>query len=125
MIYGIGTDLVENDRIRGVIQRWGNKFINRVFSEEEIKYCNRHADRYVHFGARFAIKESFLKAAGVGLGRGIKLIEIQVLNEESGKPCLFLTGGARQFYEKAEIQRSHITITHTKKYAAAVVILEK
>lgn len=125
MIYGIGIDLVENKRIGHMIERWGDKFLYRVFSEEEIRYCNRHAESQIHYGARFAVKESFLKAVGVGLGRGIKLNEIQILNEESGKPNLILTGGAGRFYVKAGIQKNHVSITHTKNYASAIVLLEK
>jgi len=125
MIYGIGIDLVENDRIGHVIERWGEKFLHRVFSEEEIRYCSRHADAQIHYGARFAVKESFLKAAGTGLGQGIKLNEIQVLNNEMGKPHLILTGGARRFYDEAGIQKNHVSITHTKNYASAIVLLEK
>ncbi len=125
MVYGIGIDLVENDRMGEIIKKWGDKFLSRVFSVREIEYCGRHAQAHIHYSARFAIKESFLKAMGVGLGRGIKLMEIEVINEESGKPNLVLTGGARQFYEKAGIVKNFITITHTKYYATAVVLLEK
>ena len=125
MIYGIGIDLVENERIEKVLERWGEKFLNRVFTEGEMNYCGRHAQSHIHYGARFAIKESFLKAMGVGLGMGIKLNEIEVLNEEGGKPNLILSGGAMQEYEKAGIKKNHISITHTKKYASAIVLLEK
>lgn len=125
MIYGTGIDLVENERIGKVIAKWGNKFLSRVFSDREIDYCSRHAQAHIHYGARFAVKESFLKAMGIGLGRGVKLREIEVLNEESGKPNLFLYGGARQEYEAAAIKKSHISITHTKSYASAIVLLEK
>lgn len=125
MIYGIGIDLVENDRIGKVIEKWGDKFLGRVFSDREIDYCGRHAQAHIHYGARFAVKESFLKAMGIGLGRGVKLKEIEVLNEEGGKPNLILYGGACQVYETAGIQKKHISITHTKSYASAIVLLEK
>lgn len=125
MIYGIGIDLVENDRIEEIIRKWGDKFLSRVFSKSEIAYCRRHAQASVHFGARFAVKESFLKAIGTGLGRGVKLLEIEVVNEESGKPELRLSGGARQYLAGVGIKNIHLSITHTKNYASAMVLLEK
>lgn len=125
MIYGIGTDLVENDRIERIIQKWGLKFLSRVFSEKEIAYCGRHAQAAMHYGARFAVKESFLKAIGIGLGKGVKFIEIEVANEESGEPKLNLSGGARKYLKKAGIEKIHLSITHTKHYASAIVLLEK
>ncbi len=125
MIYGIGIDLVENDRMDGIIRKWGNKFLSRVFSSGEIEYCSRHAQASMHYGARFAAKESFLKAIGQGLGAGVKLQEIEVVNEAGGKPLLFLSGGARGFIMKAGIEKIHLSITHTRNYASAVVLLEK
>ena len=79
MICGIGIDLVENDRLAAIIAKWGSKFLQRVFSEEEIKYCEKHVQAEINYGARFAAKESFLKALGMGLGMGIKLKEIEVV----------------------------------------------
>ena len=125
MIYGIGIDLVENSRIEKIIQKWGDKFLLRVFSAREIAYCSRHKQSFIHYGARFAVKESFLKAIGIGLGRGAKLSEIEVINEESGKPELILHGGALEYLTKAGIDKIHLSITHTKNYASAIVLLEK
>ncbi len=125
MIYGIGIDLVENDRINKIISKWGDKFLCRVFSEREIAYCGRHAQAHIHYSARFAVKESFLKAIGIGLGRGVKLKEIEVVNEESGKPNLVLYGGAQEHTIQAGIEKIHLSITHTKNYASAIVLLEK
>lgn len=125
MIYGIGIDLVENDRIEKIIQKWGDKFLSRVFSAREIDYCGRHTQASLHYGARFAVKESFLKAIGTGLGRGVKLLEIEVVNEENGKPEIELSGGAREYIVKAGIDKIHLSITHTKNYASAMVLLER
>lgn len=125
MIYGIGIDLVENDRIEKIIQKWGDKFLCRVFSDKEIAYCNRHIQASIHYGARFAVKESFLKAIGTGLGGGVKLREIEVINEENGQPKLMLHGGAKEYLVKAGIDNIHMSITHTKNYASAIVLLEK
>ena len=125
MIYGVGIDLVENDRIEKIIQKWGEKFLCRVFSDREIEYCGRHAQAHIHYGARFAVKEAFLKAISLGLGRGVRLQEIEVVNEPSGQPTLMLYGGAQDFYQSAGITSAYLSITHTKKYASALVLLEK
>ena len=125
MIYGVGIDLVENDRIEKIIQKWGEKFLCRVFSDREIEYCGRHAQAHIHYGARFAVKEAFLKAISLGLGRGVRLQEIEVVNEPSGQPTLMLYGGAQDFYQGAGLTSAYLSITHTKKYASALVLLEK
>ncbi len=125
MIYGIGIDLVENDRIEKIIRKWGDRFLSRVFSLQEIAYCSRHVQAAIHYGARFAVKESFLKAIGTGLGRGVHLADIEVIHEESGKPVIKLYGQAQAYIVKAGIEKIHLSITHTKNYASAMVLLEK
>jgi len=125
MIYGIGIDLVENERIEKIIEKWGDKFLQRVFSVKEVEYCRRHVQAPIHYAARFAVKESFLKALGIGLGMGVKLREIEVARNSKGKPDLVLWGGAKAQIEKHKITKVHVSLTHTKKYATAFVILEK
>jgi holo-[acyl-carrier protein] synthase len=125
MIYGIGIDLVENDRLAKIVAKWGSKFLERVFSESEINYCEKHAQSSVNYGARFAAKESFLKALGIGLGMGVKLREIEVVHDEKGKPDLVLWGEARMQIEKRDIIKVHLSLTHTRTYATAIVLLEK
>ena len=125
MICGIGIDLVENGRLEKIIEKWGIKFLNRVFSAGEIHYCGKHIQSSPHYGARFAAKESFLKALGIGLGRGVKLSDIEVVHDKNGKPVLALCGGAKVQIEKREITKIHLSLTHTKKYATAIVLLEK
>ena len=125
MICGIGIDLVENSRLEKIIEKWGSKFLQRVFSDEEIQYCGKHVQSSIHYGARFAAKESFLKALGIGLGRGVKFKDIEVMHDKNGKPALDLQGGAKAQIGKRKITKIHLSLTHTKKYATAVVILEK
>ncbi len=125
MICGIGIDLVENDRLARIIAKWGSKFLQRVFSDGEISYCEKHSQAAVNYGARFAAKESFVKALGVGLGRGVKLKEIEVVNDKQGKPDLVLRGEAKAQIEKRKIVKVHLSLTHTKSYASAIVLLEK
>jgi holo-[acyl-carrier protein] synthase len=124
MIQGIGIDLVENERIEKIIGKWGDKFLHRVFSTEEINYCSRHIQASIHYGARFAAKEAFLKAMGIGLGMGVKLREIEVVNNDQGKPDLLLQDSANEQIIKREIRKIHLSLTHTKNYATAIVILE-
>lgn len=125
MICGIGIDLVENDRMDRIIAKWGSKFLQRVFSDGEINYCKKHAQASINFGARFAAKESFVKALGIGLGMGVKLKEIEVVNDQKGKPDLVLWGEAKAQIEKRNIAKVHLSLTHTRSYASAVVLLEK
>jgi holo-[acyl-carrier protein] synthase len=125
MIAGIGIDLVENDRLARIIAKWGSKFLQRVFSESEINYCEKHAQAALNYGARFAAKESFVKALGIGLGMGVKLKEIEVVNDKNGKPDLALCGEAKAQIEKRNIVKVHLSLSHTQSYATAIVLLEK
>ena len=125
MVYGIGIDLVETDRMAKIVGRWGAKFLERVFSAKEVEYCTRHADVAIHYAARFAAKEALLKALGIGLGMGARLKEIEVVRNNMGKPDIVLSGGARAHAEKQKIVRIHLSLTHTKKYATAFVVLEE
>lgn len=125
MIYGIGIDLVENDRMEKIIRKWDRKFLNRIFSAGEVEYCSKHVQSSIHYGARFAAKESFLKALGMGLGEGVRMNEIEVINDKNGKPFLALSGEAKVQIAKREITRLHLSLTHTRQYASAIVLLEK
>ncbi len=125
MICGIGIDLVENDRLAGIIDRWGAKFLQRVYAAGEIEYCEKHAQASINYGARFAAKESFLKALGIGIGMGVKLKEIEVVHDEKGKPGLILWGEAKAQIEKRNIDKIHLSLTHTRNYSTAIVLLEK
>jgi holo-[acyl-carrier protein] synthase len=125
MICGIGIDLVENGRLEKIIEKRGVKFLNRVFSTGEIQYCGKHVQSSIHYGARFAAKESFLKSLGIGLGMGVNLKDIEVIHDKNGKPVLALYGGAKAQIKKRKITKIHLSLTHTKKYATAIVLLEK
>jgi holo-[acyl-carrier protein] synthase len=124
MISGVGIDLVENSRLEKIIEKWGLKFLNRIYSAEEIQYCGNHVQSSTHYGARFAAKESFLKALGIGMGMGVNLKDIEVVRDKNGKPALALCGGAKTQIEKRKITKVHLSLTHTKKYATALVVLE-
>lgn len=125
MIQGIGTDIVEVSRIEKIIEKWGSRFIEKVYTPGEIEYCSKKAFPAMHFAARFAVKESILKSLGIGLGKGLSLRDIEVLNNQEGIPFLQSTDAMKEIFQRRGISAVHISITHTKKYAQAVVILEK
>jgi len=125
MIYGIGTDLVEVSRIEKILQKWHGRFITKVYSTDEAAYCTKKAFPPIHYAARFAAKESFLKSLGMGLGMGIGLKDIELINQPDGKPLLRIHNRAEDILREAGITAIHVSVTHTKKYANAVVILEK
>jgi holo-[acyl-carrier protein] synthase len=124
MICGIGIDLVENSRLERIIEKWGLKFLNRIYSASEIQYCGKHIQSSTYYGARFAAKESFLKALGIGIGMGVNLKDIEVVRDKNGKPALALCGEAKAQIEKRKVTKIHLSLTHTKKYATALVVLE-
>jgi holo-[acyl-carrier protein] synthase len=125
MIHGIGTDFVEVSRIEKILQRWGDRFIGKVYSHNEINYCQHKAFPAMHYAARFAAKESFLKSLGIGLGMGIKLKEIEVINNPQGCPALKIHERIKDNLDKLGITAMHISITHTREHAHAIVVLEK
>lgn len=125
MIFGVGIDLVEIGRIENVLKKWEERFLCRIYSAEEVRYCNERARPAVHFAARFAVKEAFLKAIGLGMGGGVRFRDIETTHDERGKPILKLAGGASSFLEDREIRAVHLTISHTNAHATAVVILER
>ena len=125
MIYGIGTDLVEVNRIEKIIQRWGERFTEKVYSRNEIVYCTRKAYPAIHYAARFAAKESLLKSLGIGLGMGVSLKDIEVINDAKGNPQLKMNERIREVLDTHGITSVHISMTHTREHAHAVVILEQ
>lgn len=124
MIAGIGIDLVEIARIERIAARWGHAFLGRVFTRGEIEACSGRARPAIHFAARFAVKEAFLKSLGFGLGMGVRLREVETVNDRDGRPSLRLHDHALRILERRGIRRTHLTITHTKDHAAAFVVLE-
>ena len=124
MISGIGIDLVDVERLKKILARWGGRFTERYFSRQENEYCQHKAVPAIHYAARFAAKESFLKSLGIGLGMGIELKNIEVVNGGDGKPDLILHDEAMRLLEERGIRKAHLSLTHTSKSAVAVVVLE-
>ncbi len=120
----MGIDLVEVRRIDRLLRKWGDRFTGRYFAPGEVAYCDRKARPGIHYAARFAAKESFLKSLGIGLGMGVRLRDIEVSRDRRGKPSLVLHGKAASMLEERGVTAVHLTLTHTAEHAAAAVVLE-
>jgi holo-[acyl-carrier protein] synthase len=126
MIYGIGVDLVRVDRIQRVVERYGDRFLDRVFTGREIAYCRGKPWTAAALAMRFAAKEAFSKALGVGLRRGgIRWREVEVIPDPMGKPELLVSGRAAELCATAGIGNLHLSLTDEDGRALAVVILER
>ncbi len=123
MIKGIGIDIVEIKRIKKLIER-DNKFIEKIFTQKEIDYCKKKFRKEQHYGARFAAKESFFKALGTGWRDGMKWKDISIENDKLGKPKVELHGKTLEKFKKIKYKQIHLSISHTKEYAIAYVIIE-
>ena len=122
MITGIGTDFIEIVRIQRAIEK-NPHFMERVYTANEIAYCQRKKNVWQSFAARFAAKEAVSKALGTGIGP-VGLMEIEILNAENGQPKVVLHGKALQLAADRNIQRLHISLSHSEAYAMATAVLE-
>lgn len=122
MILGIGTDIAEVARISKSIEN--NSFKVKVFSETEIRYCESKVNKAENYAARFAAKEAFVKALGTGLRDGITINEIEVVNDELGKPSIHLIGKTAEILLNNSIKTVHVSLSHVKDMAMATVVLE-
>ena len=124
MIFGTGIDIVNIERIESLMARWGDLFLGRVFTEQEIIWCQGRTRPPECFAIRFAAKEAFLKAIGLGLRNGIYWTDIEVENDPMGKPLFSFHRKARQILETHRIHNALLTLSHDRPYAVAHVILE-
>lgn len=123
MIFGIGTDIVEVERIKNSIENYGKRFLDRIFTETEQEYSELFKEnKYVHYAARFAAKESFSKAIGTGITKGFKFKEVSIKNEKTGKPNVILEGEMKEKYGDLKIE---VSLSHTDHNAIAYLIIEK
>ncbi len=122
-IKGIGVDLARIPRLREILTRWDDRFLRRVFTEEEIAYCRRRRDPVPHFAARFAAKEATLKALGTGLSMGVSWREMEVRRERGAAPTMVLSGRCRDIARAKGGQRVLLTLTHDGDYALAQAML--
>ena len=121
-VIGIGTDIVEILRIQGMIEKHGELFVQRVYTDHEIAYCSTKKMAPQHYAGRWAAKEAVLKAMGTGWIRGISWRDVEVHNHPGGKPSIRLAGGAREVCEKMGIGEIMISISHCRSHATAYAI---
>ncbi|HEX7110719.1 MAG TPA: holo-ACP synthase [Aestuariivirga sp.] len=128
MIIGLGNDMVDIRRIEQTLERYGARFVGRIFTDIEQKKSDRRAQRAASYAKRFAAKEACSKALGTGFRRGVFWKDMGVVNEPSGRPTMQLTGGAKEQLERitpaGHLARIQLTITDDYPYAQAIVIIE-
>ena len=123
MIVGIGTDIIEVDRVEKELSK-DNGFKEEIFGQNEIKYCEQKKFSSENYAARYAAKEAFFKALGSGWRYGMRFREVEIVNDELGKPALVVSGKAKQFSENLGISKIHVSLSHVKDLATAFVVLE-
>ena len=124
MIIGTGVDICEVHRIAESISRFGQRFLERVFTQAEIRYCQSKKNSVERFAARFAAKEAAMKALGTGLSRGVTWTSIEVAHAPEGRPILQLAGKTSEIAKRLGVKRISLSVTHTESTAMAVVIFE-
>jgi len=122
MIAGIGTDIVEIERIRSMIERHGDHFLQRCFTPVEIEYAQRHRDSAVRFAGRWAAKEAVVKVLGTGFVEGITFHDVEIIALHTGQPIVTLSGEAGQIAKTLGITEVKLTISHAREYATATAI---
>ena len=125
MILGIGTDLTSIPRTRRLIERWGERFLNKTFTPAEIERLAGRRRAEEEFAALFAAKEATMKALGQGLLGGVRFRDIEIKSDPYRRPSIVLRGRARELAERAGVSRIHVSLTHEGDYAAAQVVMEK
>jgi len=125
MVLGLGTDLIETRRVQESIDRFGERFLERIFTSGEIAYCMRKKKNAAEsFAARFAAKEAGAKALGTGISRGVIWKEFAVKREASGRPTLHFNGRAAELAEAMGVRRVQLSLTHSRELAMAMVVVE-
>jgi len=125
LIQGIGIDILKIERIKEAINKGGERFVRRVFTNLEINYCNKKRLKYQHFAVRFAAKEAVFKAFGTGWQKGFRWVDVETLNDKLGKPMINLFGKTKELAEKMKIKRIHVSLAHSANYAIAQIVFEK
>jgi holo-[acyl-carrier protein] synthase len=123
MIHGIGIDIVNVERMRKAVERWGDRFLRRIFTEAEIAYSYKKAEPWLSLSVRFAAKEAFIKAIGSEIS--VALIDIEVMNSAGGSPFFRMKGAVEALFEEKAIRSAHLSLSHEREYGVACVVLEK
>lgn len=122
VIIGIGTDIIEIGRFHAAMEKYGQRFLDRLFSKKEQEYCLRYNEPARRFAARFSAKEAVVKALGEGFGKHITFLDIEILNHETGKPEIQLSDPCNRHFEHPTF---FLSISHSKEYATAMVVATK
>ncbi len=124
MIYGIGVDIVDISRINEIQRKYEDAFAKRILTDSEFEKYQAHQQPSTFLAKRFASKEAFLKALGIGLFRGVSMNQLSIENDSLGKPSIKCDSEAQAYLTKRSIRKSHLSISDEKKYAVAMVVLE-
>src|SRR5579871_4367559 len=124
MIVGTGVDIAEVPRIAASIERFGERFLQRIFTDGEIRYCDSKANRVERYAARFAAKEAAMKALGTGWNYGVRWRDVEVTRQPGGRPTMTFHGKAAEFAARLGTKHVALSLTHTSEQALAQVILE-
>ncbi|MGB7727617.1 MAG: holo-ACP synthase [Candidatus Acidiferrum sp.] len=124
MIVGMGIDVAEVKRIAAVIESQKERFLRRVYTLDEVAYCEQFKNRYERYAGRFAAKEAAMKALGTGWSNGVRWVDLEVVRERGGRPTLSLKGEAKKIADALGVKNIAISITHTAEQAIAQVIFE-
>jgi holo-[acyl-carrier protein] synthase len=124
MIVGTGIDIAEVPRIRQSIERFGDRFLQRIYTPGEIRYCDSKANRAERYAARFAAKEAAMKALGTGWNHGVRWRDCEVVRQPGGRPSIVFHGKAAEFAARLGVKNTALSLTHTAEQAMAQVILE-
>ncbi len=124
MIVGTGIDVAEVERVSAAITRYGDRFLERIFTPDERRYCDSKANRFERYAARFAAKEAAMKALGTGWNHGVRWQDCEVVRQPGGRPTIAFHGKAAEFAAKLGVKNTALSITHTAEQAFAQVILE-
>ncbi len=122
MIVGLGTDIVETLRIGRVIERHGEQFLHRVFTDDEIAYCSKRREYLQHYAGRWAAKEAVMKVLGTGFAPGVGWKDIEIRTKTSGQPFIQLHGSVRELADQLGIGEVLISVSHCREYATATAI---
>ena len=124
MIIGTGIDITDIARLKRAIDRNGDRFLKRVFTERELSFCRKRKEFHQHIAARFAAKEAAMKALSTGWNSDIRWKDIEVMTNKAGAPSLLFSGKAERLFKKMGGTKAHLSLSHLKDLAAASVILE-
>jgi len=124
MVVGLGVDIIQNNRIQSIVEKWGDKFLKKIFTDYELEFIKKHNQKTQRYASNYAAKEAVVKALGTGFRNGIRFRNIELKRDNMGKPFIELAGTTKNFADDRGINKIHTTISHEKDYSVAVVIFE-